>query len=232
MSIMLVGAMRFSADLPHYDPVASNKVDVTEEPSGLDYVHQFAESLGNTVDAKDPLTFNHSQEVAQISQILARTMALSDSKVDRIHLAGHLHDIGKIGIPDSILKKQGRLNREEWTWIKKHPEMGAKIVRPVTSFGVRGGVSDMILFHHEAFDGTGYPFGLRGAEIPLGARIIAVADTLSALLQNRPYRPGTSLELALAEIRRCSGSQFDPSVVEALGAAIEGVSGLFTPDLY
>ncbi len=105
------------------------------------YFHQFAESLGNTVDAKDPLTFNHSQEVAQISQVMARAMALSESTVDLIHLAGHLHDIGKIGIPDAILKKQGRLNREEWAWIKRHPEMGAKIVRPVTSFGVKGGVA-------------------------------------------------------------------------------------------
>lgn len=190
------------------------------------YFHQFAESLGNTVDAKDPLTFNHSQEVAQISQVMARAMALSESTVDLIHLAGHLHDIGKIGIPDAILKKQGRLNREEWAWIKRHPEMGAKIVRPVTSFGVKGGVSDMILYHHEAFDGTGYPFGLRGEEIPLGARIIAVADTLSAMLQDRPYRPGTDIDQALTEIRRCAGRQFDPIVVEALGAVIGRVSRL------
>jgi HD-GYP domain-containing protein (c-di-GMP phosphodiesterase class II) len=187
-----------------------------ECPVGFGSIHQFAESLGNAVDAKDPLTFNHSQEVAVFSQELARAMGLAESMVAHIHVAGHLHDIGKIGIPDAILRKKGRLSREEWGWVRKHPEIGARIVRPVSAFAAVGGVEGMILHHHEAYDGSGYPLGLRGEEIPVGARIIAVADTLSALMQDRPYRLGTDLERALAEIRRCAGSQFDPAVVEAL----------------
>lgn len=186
--------------------------------AGFGSLHQFAESLGNTVDAKDPLTFNHSQEVALISQALAQAMGIPEGEAVLIHLAGHLHDIGKIGVPDAILKKEGRLSGEEWSWVRKHPEIGARIVRPVTAFTARGGLGDIILHHHEAFDGTGYPCGLGGEDIPLGARIIAVADTLSALLQDRPYRQGTDLERATAEIRRCAGSQFDPAVVEALTA--------------
>jgi HD-GYP domain-containing protein (c-di-GMP phosphodiesterase class II) len=198
-----------------FDPVADECENV-DCPAGFGSIHQFAESLGNAVDAKDPLTFNHSQEVAVFSQELARAMGFSESVVAHIHVAGHLHDIGKIGIPDAILKKRARLSPEELTWIRRHPEIGARIVGPVTAFAAEGGVGDMILHHHEAYDGSGYPFGLRGVEIPIGARIIAVADTLSALMQDRPYRPGTGLELALSEILGCAGSQFDPAVVTAL----------------
>ena len=197
-----------------------------EGPAGFGSLHQFAESLGNAVDAKDPLTFNHSQEVALISQALAQSMGISEVAAGLIHLAGHLHDIGKIGIPDVILKKEGRLSREEWSWVKTHPEIGARIVRPVTAFTVKGGLGDIILHHHEAFDGSGYPCGLRGEDIPLGARIIAVADTLSALMQDRPYRQGIDLEGATAEIRRCAGSQFDPAVVDVLAATVDRLPGL------
>lgn len=178
-------------------------------------LHQLATSLGNTVDAKDSETYNHSHEVADISEILARALQLSSDDVEAIHIAGHLHDIGKIGIPDSILKKQGPLTDEEWCWMKKHPEMGAKIIMPVEAFNISG-ITNMVLCHHERFDGTGYPNRLRGDAIPLGARIIAVADTLSALLQNRPYRKGCSFPEAMAEIIRCSGTQLDPVVVTAL----------------
>lgn len=179
-------------------------------------MHQFAESLGNAVDARDSDTFNHSWEVAELSRMIAETLGLSVRQVETIHLAGHLHDIGKIGIPDAVLKKKGKLNDEEWILMKRHPDIGAVIIRPIEAFASRGGVADMILSHHERFDGTGYPRGLKGYLIPLGARIIAAADTLSALLQNRHYRNGTSLEAALIEIRGCSGTQFDPAVVLAL----------------
>jgi putative nucleotidyltransferase with HDIG domain len=184
--------------------------------TGVEQLHQFAESLGHAVDARDSDTFNHSWEVAELSRMLAEALGLSARQADTVHLAGHLHDIGKIGVPDAILKKQGRLDDGEWRQMKRHPETGAAIIRPIEAFAPKGGIADMVLHHHEQFDGTGYPYGIAGHLIPLGARIIAVADTLSALLQNRPYRSGTSFEAALAEIRRCTGTQFDPAVVLAL----------------
>lgn len=179
-------------------------------------MHQFAESLGNAVDARDSATFNHSWEVAELSRMIAEAMGLSAMQVETVHVAGHLHDIGKIGTPDTVLKKQGKLSEEEWDLMKRHPDVGAVIIRPIEAFAPAGGVADMVLHHHERFDGKGYPEGLRGREIPLGARIIAVADTLSAMLQNRPYRCGTSFRAAMTEVRRCAGSQFDPAVVAAL----------------
>lgn len=185
--------------------------------SGLEQLHQFAESLGHAVDARDSDTFNHSVEVADVARLLAEALGLSPSQAGTVHLAGHLHDIGKIGVPDSILRKPGGLSAEEWGRMKRHPEIGAGILRPIEAFAEKGGIADMVLYHHERFDGTGYPHGLKGCRIPLGARIIAVADALSALLQNRPYRKGSGFAAALAEIGRCSGSQFDPAVVEALG---------------
>lgn len=179
-------------------------------------LHQLAQSLGNAVDAKDPTTFNHSEDVARTSELLARLLGLSDTEVETIHIAAHLHDIGKIGIPDRILKKPGRLDDEELKQIRLHPEIGARIVEPILSFSDPAGVADIILHHHERFDGSGYPKGLSGEAIPLGARIIAVADTLSAMLQNRYYRRGTTFEKALEEIVRCSGSQFDPQIAAAM----------------
>ncbi|QEM67135.1 HD-GYP domain-containing protein [Geobacter sp. FeAm09] len=179
-------------------------------------LHQFAEALGNAVDAKDPQLYHHSRDVAEVGRILAAGMGLSPGLVEVIHIAGHLHDIGKIGIPDAVLNKQGALDEEEWSWMRRHPEMGAEIVRPVPAFNRPGDVADIILSHHERYDGRGYPSGMGGKAIPLGARIVAVADTLSALLRDRPYRPGCSFEEAVAEIGRCSGTQFDPAVARAL----------------
>jgi len=191
--------------------------------SGVEQLHQFAESLGHAVDARDSDTFNHSWEVAELSRMLAGGVGLPPKQAETVHLAGHLHDIGKIGVPDAILKKQGKLTPEEWRLMKLHPETGAAIIRPVEAFGGEGGIADMVLYHHERFDGTGYPHRLKGEEIPLGARIIAVADTISAMLQNRPYRRGTSFQAVLAEIRRCAGTQFDPAVVFALETIQTGV---------
>jgi HD-GYP domain-containing protein (c-di-GMP phosphodiesterase class II) len=192
-----------------------------------EFLHQFAESLGNTVDARDTATYNHSREVAEVGYLLACAMKLQHAEAVAVHIAGHLHDIGKIGIPDSVLKKDGPLDLEDWHWIKKHPEIGARIVRPVEAFNGIGGIADMILSHHERYDGGGYPLGLTGEAIPVGARIIAVADTLSALLQDRPYRRGTSLEAAVGEIIRCSGTQFDPAVVTALRGILGPVGKFF-----
>lgn len=179
-------------------------------------LHQLAQSLGNAVDAKDPSTFNHSEDVARVSELLARLLGLCDADVETIHIAAHLHDIGKIGIPDAILKKPGRLDDQELGQIRMHPEIGARIVQPILLFSDPAGVADIILYHHERFDGCGYPSGLAGSAIPLGSRIIGVADALSAMLQNRSYRRGATYERALEEIVRCSGSQFDPAIVTVM----------------
>jgi len=192
-----------------------------------EYLHQFAESLGNTVDARDSLTYDHSRDVAEVSYFLALAMGLTRAQAEAVHVAGHLHDIGKIGIPDSVLKKGGPLNDDDRRWIRKHPEIGAKIVEPVLAFSGSGGIAEIIRSHHERYDGTGYPNGLKGGAIPIGARIIAVADALSALLQDRPYRRGNSFGTAMAEIIRCSGTQFDPRVVAAIREVRKGVGNYF-----
>ncbi|OIQ49400.1 Cyclic di-GMP phosphodiesterase response regulator RpfG [Pseudodesulfovibrio hydrargyri] len=181
-------------------------------------LHQFAESLGNAIDAKDPHTSMHSDEVAEAARALALAMGLTPSQAAVIHVAGHLHDIGKIGVPDSVLKKQGPLTAAEWRAVRRHPEAGAAILEPVAALN-RLGVVDMVLHHHERWDGTGYPHGLTGAGIPLGARIISVADSLSAMLQNRPYRAALDIDRACREIERGAGTQFDPGVVAAFRRA-------------
>ncbi len=185
-------------------------------PELADTIHQLAESLGNAVDAKDHCTRCHSQEVAEVAQILALALGLSPAVARLVHVAGHLHDIGKIGLPDAILHKAGPLDPEEWALVRLHPVLGADIVRPVRGMNGPGGIAEIILHHHERLDGSGYPHGLAGDRIPLGARVIAVADSLSAMMQPRPYKGPRSFADALAEIARLSGVQYDPLVVEAL----------------
>lgn len=182
-------------------------------------VHQFAESLSNIIDAKDHCTHSHSEEVAVMSQTIGLQMGLSAKQADILHVAGHLHDIGKVGIQDSILKKRGPLTRSEFEIIKKHPVIGADIMAPIAPFAGKHGIVRMIRHHHERFDGKGYPDGLAGYDIPLGARIIAVADSLSAMLQDRPYRKAMTYDEALDEIVDCCGTQFDPKVVNAFFGA-------------
>ena len=188
-------------------------------------VHQFAESLSQIIDAKDHCTRSHSEEVAIVSQAIGLKMGLSAEHADLLHVAGHLHDVGKVGIEDAILKKPGSLTPAEFAEVKRHPEIGARIMAPITAFSSRGGLVRMILHHHERFDGGGYPHGLKGRDIPLGARIIAVADSLSAMLQRRPYRKAMSWEDALGELAVCSGTQFDPVVVEAFFGISDAVRG-------
>lgn len=188
-------------------PPVANDPDHT-----LDLVHELAASLARAIDAKDPHTKAHSEEVAEISRLLARGLGLSPLQVRVVHVAGHLHDIGKIGVPDAVLGKPGRLTAGEWRHIKAHPALGADILAPLTSLSALGVVA-MVRAHHERWDAGGYPAGLAGEAIPLGARIIAVADSLSAMLQTRPYRPAMHFDAACAEILAGAGTQFDPAVV-------------------
>ena len=190
-------------------------------------VHQFAESLGNAIDAKDHYTCSHSEEVAVVAQALGVQLGLDDRECELLHIAGHLHDIGKIGLPDSILKKEGRLTLEEYEIVKQHPAMGAEIVKPVASVSGLDRITGIILHHHERFDGEGYPYGLKGERIPFGARVIAVADTLSAMASNRPYRKSIDFSKIIKEIKVCSGAQFDPVVVDAFMGITDKVENYF-----
>lgn len=179
-----------------------------------DLVHQMAEGFGRAIDAKDPFTKNHSDEVAVLARLTARAMGLAPAMADAVHVAGHLHDVGKIGVPDMVLRKTGPLTPEEWAQVREHPRTGAAILAPVQCLSDMA-IPEMVLCHHERFDGRGYPLGLKQTAIPLGARIIAVADSFSAMLQKRPYRGAMSMAQACAEIRLGMGSQFDPNVARA-----------------
>ncbi len=179
-------------------------------------IHDLSEILGNTVDAKDPYTAKHSEQVANISYLIANALGFSGRESAFIHIGGHLHDVGKIGIPDAVLNKTGKFSPSEWEVMKRHPLIGSKIVEPIEALNFEGGLRDMVLYHHERFDGKGYPYGLKGENIPIGARIISVADTISALIQNRPYRKGCSIESAMKEIDISSGTQLDPYIVKVV----------------
>lgn len=175
-------------------------------------------ALAQAIDAKDSYTGGHSERLAELALAVADELGLSETQKEHLHWAALLHDIGKIGIPDSVLRKPGALTLEEWTLMKQHPTIGANILRKVQ--GLRP-VARIIAAHHERWDGSGYPQGLRGEEIPLEARILAMVDSYSAMVDERIYRPGISHEKALEEIRRNAGKLYDPQVVEAFFKVLE-----------
>ncbi|MBX3396248.1 MAG: HD domain-containing protein [Phycisphaerae bacterium] len=168
-------------------------------------------AIVNSVDAKDPYTFGHSERVAYFSRMIAKAAGLSPVDCERVYLAGLLHDVGKIGVPDAILTKPGKLTAQEFELLKKHPEIGERILGHIRQ------LNDLIpgvLFHHERMDGRGYPRRLSGKDIPLLGRIICLADSFDAMTSNRTYRAALPISVATAEIRRCSGNQFDPELAE------------------
>lgn len=170
------------------------------------------ESLARALEARDAYTRGHSDRVNKFSMAIGRIMGLSKHELEILHDASLLHDIGKIGVPDRILLKPTRLTEEEYDIMKSHAQMGADILSSM-SF-LREHVP-LIRWHHERQDGKGYPDGLRGSEIPIGARIIQVADTWDAMTSNRPYRRALSNEVAASELIKYSGTQFDADVVDA-----------------
>jgi len=173
------------------------------------------ESLAISLDEKDKYTHGHSRRVTNFSLQLAEHA--TDEKVDfeLLRLCGVLHDIGKIGVPDKILGKVGKLSPEEFAIIRKHPEQGAEILRPMVSDGRIAEISKIIRHHHERYDGKGYPDGLEGKEIPYMSRIITIADSYDAMTSDRPYRKGMRDSSALEEIHENSGTQFDPKLAES-----------------
>jgi HD-GYP domain-containing protein (c-di-GMP phosphodiesterase class II) len=175
-------------------------------------------SLAAAIEARDPYTVGHSARVTQYAVAIAESMDLPLEEVEELRLAGILHDLGKIGVPDSILNKPGRLSDEEYSAIKMHPVLSMRIIEPLPHLG---NIIPIIYHHHERYDGNGYMDGKSGNGIPLGARIIAVADSYEAMTSDRPYRKALSREEAVAEIARCSGTQFDPEVVKHFLALLD-----------
>jgi putative two-component system response regulator len=169
-------------------------------------------SLAHALEAKDNYTSGHSQRVADMSVAIAEELSLPRDNIDRIRLAGLIHDIGKIGVREPVLNKPGRLTDEEFQHIKQHSGIGEHILTPIVDDEE---ILRMVRHHHERYDGRGYPDGLSREQIPLGARILAVADAYDAMRSERPYRAAMRIEIACAEIQSCKGSQFDPKVAEA-----------------
>src|SRR5438128_8070278 len=171
-----------------------------------------ATSLVSLIDLRDRYTGGHSARVASYVRQIAVQLCLPDEDTETIVFAASLHDIGKIGVPDHVLLKPGELAASEFAWIRKHPEWGWMALRHVTGFEE---AALLVLHHHERLDGRGYPSRLRGCEIPLGSRLITVADSYDALTTNRPYRTARKQHEALAELHRCCDTQFDRQVVNA-----------------
>ena len=178
-------------------------------------------ALASTVEARDPYVYGHSRKVNTYAVALAEAIGLLPDDVSKVSTAALLHDIGKIGIPDKVLNKKGKLNEEDWEAIKAHPRLGANIVSNIPSLVP---CVSSILHHHERWDGDGYPEGLKGEEIPLEARILAIADSFEAMTSARPYRSALSLEEVMKELRQGAGVQFDPNLVKAfIGIIMAGL---------
>jgi diguanylate cyclase (GGDEF)-like protein/putative nucleotidyltransferase with HDIG domain len=185
-------------------------------------------ALAATVDAKDHYTYGHSKKVSKYATDIAEALGYSQERIATLRAAALLHDIGKIGVSDRVLTKAGPLSDEDWEPIRAHPKLGVAILKHVESLS---GCLAAIQYHHERYDGSGYPAGLKGENIPLDARIMAVADSYDAMTSLRPYRQGKfTPEQALAELKRCAGSQFDPRVVEVF-VSISKCAGVKYPDL-
>ncbi len=169
-------------------------------------------AMVSSIDAKDPYTSGHSERVAHLSRRLAEALGFTQVMCQRVYLAGLLHDVGKIGVPDAILCKPGKLTDDEFAILKRHPEIGGRILTRIRQ------LSDLmpgVLYHHERYDGRGYPMKRAGRDIPRLGRIICLADCFDAMTTNRTYRAAMPVDSAIAEIRRCAGSQFDPQMAEA-----------------
>jgi putative two-component system response regulator len=177
--------------------------------------------LAAAAEAHDATTGRHLARVRLMSELLARELGMSDEEVEALGLAATLHDIGKIRVPESILISPARLNGEAWTVMKQHTDWGAAFLRERPGFELAAVIAQ---HHHERWDGTGYPAGLAGEEIPDPAAIVTVADSLDAITNDRPYRAGRPLRWAIGEITRCSGEQFSPRVAEALVRLYRGGS--------
>ena len=175
--------------------------------------HELVECITSALDARDPYTGNHSRRVSELACYICSLIGLSESETQEIHIAAHLHDIGKIGIPDRVLLKTGKLDDDEWAMMQRHPQIGADILACSHGFSR---ISAIILHHHERYDGGGYPFGAKGEEIPLGARIIAICDSIDAMASTRSYRKALPMDVVRSEIEKNIGKMYDPAIAQAV----------------
>jgi diguanylate cyclase (GGDEF)-like protein len=206
---------QFSESLPATE---ANESKPADGPSALPQsILETVTSLAYAIDAKDQYTQGHSQKVSAYAALLAEAIGLSEAEVEEIRLGAALHDVGKVGIPEQILNKGGPLNPEEWETMKTHVTYGGRLLEPLRPLGR---IRQMVLHHHEFFDGSGYPESLKGANIPLGARIVTIADSYDTITSDRSYKKGRTAEQALGELERCAGTQFDPELVEAFVRAM------------
>jgi len=187
---------------------------------GIDAAHAVVATLANAIEAKDMATQNHSRRLGTFAAALGRHVGLDDTELHAVTFGALLHDIGKIGVPESVLLKAGPLNEDEWQLMRRHTEIGERIAAPLVGSSRFGPI---IRHHHERWDGMGYPDGLRGQDIPVGARIVAVIDAFDAMTRTRVYRAARSVEAAMDELRQGRGRQFDPSFVDGFLEIVERI---------
>lgn len=179
------------------------------------------EVLARAVDMRDSYTAHHSEQMAELARDVGLRLGLDGRALIELEFAARLHDLGKIGVPDQILRKPGPLTQQEWDVMRHHPSWGAEMLAAIPGLE---GVAEIVATHHERYDGAGYPAGLEGEAIPLGARIISACDAYQAMVSDRPYRPALGAKVALRELSDQSGRQFDPDAVEALQETARSVS--------
>ncbi|HKF15478.1 MAG TPA: HD-GYP domain-containing protein [Gaiellaceae bacterium] len=185
-------------------------------------------ALSQAIEARDPYTRGHSERVSVLAQALARRLGWKSSRLGAIKVGALLHDVGKLNLDDAVLRKPGPLDEREFREIKRHPLAGARLIRGIEAMRP---ALPYILFHHERWDGAGYPSGRSREQIPLGARIVAVVDAFDAMISMRPYRPPLPIRKAVEEVQNGAGTQFDPGVVRAfIGLWREGELDRFLPD--
>jgi len=188
--------------------------------------HDIIESLVTALEAKDFYTSGHSERVASMSYELSKGFGIKGIELGDIHMAAHLHDIGKIGVPDRVLNKNGKLLPHEWEYIKMHPRIGFDILSKSKRLKT---ISKIVHYHHERWDGKGYPEGLSGISIPLGSRIIAVCDSIDAMTSDRPYRKAMGFEECINEIIINTGLMFDPVIVQYIVDNMNAVRKFLDP---
>lgn len=189
--------------------------------------HDLIESIVSALDARDTYTASHSNRVAEMVLVLAAALGLDPDETALIHIAAHLHDIGKIAVPDAVLRKTGPLTADEWQEMRRHPVTGYNILRKVADFQ---DIAVLVLHHHERWDGRGYPDGLSGTDIPLGSRIIDVADSIDAMMSSRSYRTAMTGAACRCEIEKNSGIMYDPRVANAALAHWDTLISRYTAD--
>ncbi len=217
------GNRRFNKDDLELFAALGNQIAIAMENASLyseldELFKSSIRAISEAVDAKDPYTRGHSARVVEYALLIGEALGMSKENLNDLEISAILHDVGKIGVPDSILGKPGKLTVQEYEYMKKHPEFGAGIIQPIDKLKK---LSPNVLYHHERIDGNGYPSGLKGKRIPLPARIICIADSYDAMTTDRPYRKKKSIRAAFEELHRCSGTQFDPKLVRIFVAELE-----------